>query len=295
MDYFFIVNPVAGLGKGLKVWQKIENYLNSEKVKFDYKITEYPKHATEIAKDVVKRGYKVLISVGGDGTTREVADGIEDKDVSLGIIPAGRGRDLPRTLKLPKNPLDALKLILKNSKTIEVDHPKVNDERFVNFCGVGLDAEVAKVANTKYKGFGVLSYLFAFLEVLIKWKVPEFVVEVEGKIRNIKAYLITIANGKFAGGGMQISPYSNMEDGLLDIIIFHNMTKLKLFFNFPRVYFGGTHLKLKDVVEHIRTKDIKINFKENITTQADGDLIDGTTKHFKIDGKKIKVFVGDNY
>ena len=55
-------------------------------------------------------------------------------------------------------------------------------------------------------------------------------IEVEGKIRNIKAYLITIANGKFAGGGMQISPYSNMEDGLLDVIIFHNMTKLKLFF-----------------------------------------------------------------
>jgi len=294
MDYFFIINPVAGMGKGLKVWEKIKDYLNNEKVKFEYKITEYPKHATEIAKDVIKKGYKILISVGGDGTIREVASGIEERDVILGIIPAGRGRDLPRTLKLPKNPLDALKLILNRKKLIEIDHPKINDERFVNFCGVGLDAEVAKVANTKYRGSGVLSYLFAFLEVLIRWRVPEFIIEIEGKIKKVKAYLITVANGKFAGGGMQISPVSNIEDGLLDIIIFHNMPKLKLFFNFPKVYFGGTHIKMKEV-EHIRTKDIKINFDEGIITQADGDLVNGTTKIFKIDGKKLKVIVDENY
>lgn len=294
MDYFFIINPVAGMGKGLKVWEKIKDYLNNEKVKFEYKITEYPRHATEIAKDVIKKGYKILISVGGDGTIREVASGIEDRDVVLGIIPAGRGRDLPRTLKLPKNYLDALKLILNRKKLIEIDHPKINDERFVNFCGVGLDAEVAKVANTKYKGFGVFSYLFAFLEVLITWRVPEFIIEIEGKIKKVKAYLITVANGKFAGGGMQISPVSNIEDGLLDIIIFHNMPKLKLFFNFPRVYFGGTHMKIKEV-EHIKTKDIKINFEEGIITQADGDLVNGTTKVFKIDGKKLKVIVDENY
>ncbi|MGB9843418.1 MAG: diacylglycerol/lipid kinase family protein [Caldisericia bacterium] len=294
MDYFFIVNPVAGMGKGLKVWEKLKDYLSKEKIKFEYKLTEYPKHATEIAKEIIKKGYKTLISVGGDGTIREVAEGIFDKDTLLGIIPAGRGRDLPRTLKLPKDPFEALKLILNNKKIIEIDHPIINEDRFVNFCGVGLDAEVAKVANTKYKIFGVLSYLFAFLEVLFKWKVPEFIIEIEGKIRKVKAYLITVANGKFAGGGMQISPVSNIEDGLLDIIIFHNMPKLKLFFNFPKVYFGGTHMKMKEV-EHIRTKEIKIQFGEGIITQADGDLVNGTTKFFKIDGKKLKVFVSENY
>lgn len=294
MDYFFIINPVAGLGKGLKVWEKLKDYLIKEKIKFDYKITEYPRHATEIAKEVIKRGYRILISVGGDGTIREVAGGIEDKDVLFGIIPAGRGRDLPRTLKLPKNPFDALKIILNNKRYIEIDHPKINDERFVNFCGVGLDAEVTKVANSKYKSLGVLSYLFAFLEVLKRWKVPEFMIEIEGKIRKVKAYLITIANGKFAGGGMQISPVSNVSDGFLNIIIFHNMSKLKLLLNFPKVYFGGTHMKLKEV-EHIRTKELKINLNEGIMTQADGDLVNGTTKIFKIDGKKLKVFVDENY
>lgn len=294
MDYYFIINPVAGLGKGLKTWKRIKSFLEKEKVKFEYALTEFPGHATQIAKDVIKKGYKFLVSVGGDGTIREVANGIEDKDIILGIIPAGRGRDLPRTLKIPKNPLNALKLILNKNRVIEIDHPKLNSERFVNFCGVGLDAEVAKVANTKYKIFGVLSYLFAFLEVLKKWKVPEFVIEIEGKIRKVKAYLITIANGKFAGGGMQISPKSIINDGFLDVIIFHNMHKLKLLFNFPKVYFGGTHMKLKEV-EHIKTKEIKIKIQEGIITQADGDLVDGNTKNFVIDGKKLKVVVDENY
>lgn len=294
MSYFFIINPVAGLGKSLKVWNKIKNYLEKKKIDFDFKFTEYPTHATEIARQIIKKGYKFLVSIGGDGTVREVAAGIDQKDVLFGIIPAGRGIDLSRTLKLPKEPLKALKLILQKKKIIEMDHPLLNEERFVNFCGVGLDAEVAKVANTKYKIFGLFSYLFAFIEVLIKWKVPEFVFEIEGKIRKVKAYLITIANGKFAGGGMQISPVSIIDDGYLDVIVFHDMPKIKLFFNFPKVYFGGTHIHMKEV-EHIKTKDVKINIPDNIISHADGDIVDGRVKHFRIDGKKLKLIVDDNY
>ncbi len=294
MNYFFIINPVAGLGRSLKVWSKIKEYLEKNRIDFDFKFTEYPRHATQIAKEIIKKGYKCLVSIGGDGTVREVASGIEDEDILFGIIPAGRGRDLPRTLKLPKDPLVVLKLILKKKKVVEIDHPLINEERFVNFCGVGLDAQVTKVANTKYRIFGVLSYLFAFIEVLIKWKVPEFVFELEGKIRKVKAYLITVANGKFDGGGMQISPVSVINDGYLDVIVFHDMPKIKLFLNFPKVYFGGTHMVMKEV-EHIKTKDIKINIPDGIISQADGDLIDGNVKHFRIDGKKLKVIVDENF
>jgi len=291
--YYFIINPVAGVGKALKVWKKIKEILERLKIKFEYVLTEYPGHATEIAKEAIKKGFKYIISVGGDGTTREIAEGIENCECVLGIIPAGRGRDLPRSLNIPKNPVKALELILKDGNIVEIDHPKIDDRRFLNFAGIGLDAEVAYVANSKFKGLGLLSYLLGLFYVIYYWKLPEFVLKIDGKIRKVKAYLITIANGKYGGGGMQISPLSDIKDGFLDVIIFHKMLKLRFLYHFPKVYFGGGHIKVSGV-ESLRCKRIEIDGLNTLKTQADGDLFGGLPKTFEIDNKKIKVLTGLN-
>ncbi|MBC7194613.1 MAG: diacylglycerol kinase family lipid kinase [Caldisericia bacterium] len=290
-NYFFIINPVAGVGKGLKVWKKIKPILEKLKIKFEYMLTEYPGHATEIAKNAIKQGFKYIISVGGDGTTREIATGFNNNDVVLGIIPAGRGRDLPRSLSIPKSPFKALELILNNGNIIEIDHPKFDDTRFLNFSGIGLDAEVAYVANKKFRYLGFLSYLIGLFYVLYYWKLPEFKLKIDGEIKKVKAYLITIANGKFGGGGMQISPLSDIKDGFLDIIIFHKMPKLRFLYHFPKVYFGGGHIRVNGV-ESLKGKRVEIDANENIKTQADGDLFGGLPKYYEIDGKKIKVICG---
>lgn len=292
-NYFFIINPVAGVGKAVKVWNKIKEVLENLKIKFDYMMTEYPGHATEIAKEAIKKGFKYIISVGGDGTTREIAQGIENNDSVLGIIPAGRGRDLPRSLNIPKDPIKALQLILEDGNIVEIDHPKLDNTRFLNFSGIGLDAEVTFVANKKFRGLGILSYLLGLFYVLYYWKIPEFVLKIDGKIRKVKAYLITIANGKYGGGGMQISPLSDIKDGFLDVIIFHKMPKLRFLYHFPKVYTGGGHIKISGV-ESLKCKKIEVQGDSFIKTQADGDLFGGLPKTFEIDNKKIKVFTGLN-
>ncbi|MDI6860819.1 MAG: diacylglycerol kinase family lipid kinase [Caldisericia bacterium] len=292
-NYFFIVNPVAGVGKALKVWSKIKKVLENLKVNFEYMITEYPGHATEIAKEAIKKGFKYLISVGGDGTTREIAQGIENNESVLGIIPAGRGRDLPRSLNIPKNPIKALELILNDGNIVEIDHPKLDSTRFLNFSGIGLDAEVAYVANKKFRGLGILSYLLGLFYVIYYWKIPEFILKIDGEIRKVKAYLITIANGKYGGGGMQISPLSDIKDGFLDVIIFHKMPKLRFLYHFPKVYTGGGHIKISGV-ECLKCKKIEVHGESFVKTQADGDLFGGLPKIFEIDNKKIKVLTGLN-
>ena len=291
--YFFIVNPVAGVGKALRVWSKIKKLLEKLKINFEYMLTEYPGHATDIAKEAIKRGFKYIISVGGDGTTREIAQGIENNESILGIIPAGRGRDLPRSLKIPKNPNKALELILNDGNIVEIDHPKLDNTRFLNFSGIGLDAEVTYVANKKFRGLGMFSYLLGLFYVLCYWKIPEFILKIDGKIRKVKAYLITIANGKYGGGGMQISPLSDIKDGFLDVIIFHKMPKLRFLYHFPKVYTGGGHIKISGV-ECIKCKKVEVNGDRFVKIQADGDLFGGLPKTFEIDNKKIKVFSGLN-
>lgn len=290
MKYFFVVNPVAGLGKGFLVWKRIKEVLKRKGVSFDYTLTKYPGHAVKITKEAVSSGYKNIVSVGGDGTTSEVTRGIDRDGLVIGIIPAGRGRDFPRSLKIPKDPFEALDLILKGKKVVEVDHPKIDSGRFINVCGIGFDAEVARNANTTYKKFGVLSYIVSLFTTISSWKIPEIAIKIDDVVRRIPVFFVVIANGPFYGGGMMISPYSKINDGFLDVVIFHKMSKLTLLWNFPGVYRGGKHIE-HEKVETMKAKRVVIESKENLPVQADGDIIGNVPKVFEIDGKKLK-FVG---
>lgn len=101
-----IINPVAGAGKTKKLIPSITEKLKSIGLDFDTSITEAPGHAIELAGLASRKGYKVLVSVGGDGTVNEVVNGIYDcgaiNDVFLGIISTGTGADYVRTLKIPR-------------------------------------------------------------------------------------------------------------------------------------------------------------------------------------------------
>ena len=90
----FIVNPAAGSGYAGKAWSLLEDELQRRGVKYCILHTEYPGHATELARNVAQKGEShTVVAVGGDGTAYEVACGLMDTGVALGIIPVGTGND----------------------------------------------------------------------------------------------------------------------------------------------------------------------------------------------------------
>ena len=101
-----IVNPVASAGKTAKKWPKIMYLLQSIGLRFEHDLTEVPGHARELAKSEAKKGYELVVSVGGDGTINEVVNGLYDAgniaDVMLGIISTGTGSDYIRTIGVPR-------------------------------------------------------------------------------------------------------------------------------------------------------------------------------------------------
>ena len=102
--YFFILNPCAGRGRSVKVMQRVIEILEKKRTDFKVINTEYPGHATLIAKDAIKNGYKSIIAVGGDGTVMEVANGMIGAKATMGIIPAGTGNDFIKTVGIPNDP-----------------------------------------------------------------------------------------------------------------------------------------------------------------------------------------------
>ena len=105
--WFLIVNPSSGNKNFEKSWNKIKYVLELKNIQYSFAFTQYTKHETILVEDVIKIGYKNIISVGGDGTLHHIINGIMSQQylktskIKLGVIPLGTGNDWIRTYNIP--------------------------------------------------------------------------------------------------------------------------------------------------------------------------------------------------
>ena len=287
-----IVNPAAGAGKTVRKWPHIMARLRSIDLRFDYDITEAPGHARKLAKDAVARGYELVVSVGGDGTINEVVNGLYDTgsiaDVMFGIIGTGTGGDYIRTIGIPRAPLEAcqrLKVPRKVTVDVGVIEYLSDDETvrrlFVNFAGMGFDAEIVKTTTQKYKTLNAtVAYLAGLLSSLLFYKNKTVTLNVDGEAIQEKVCTVLVSNGKYGGGGMFAAPEADISDGLLDVLIIGDLSKPDLLWSLPRVY-RGTHLTHPKVTLK-KARDIEIRSDDSVSLQADGELLGGLPARFYV-------------
>jgi diacylglycerol kinase (ATP) len=287
-----IVNPAAGAGKTARKWPQIMSLLKSIGVHFEHDLTEAPRHATELAKSAAKRGYELVVSVGGDGTINEIVNGLYDagsiKDVMLGIISTGTGSDYIRTIGIPRQHKEACQRLL-NPKKLAVDLGVANylsnggmvRRLFVNFAGLGFDAEVVKATTQKFKALGpVPSYLTGLLSTFLSYSNKEVFIKLDGEAEERKVCTVVMSNGKYGGGSMYVAPQADPRDGFLDAMIIGDLSKPDLLWSLPRIY-KGTHLTHPKVIAR-RARTIEIQSKQPMALQADGELLGESPVIFEI-------------
>ena len=194
-DILFIVNPVSGTSGKNFVLKLIEDYL--DKGLYDYEVakTEHVGHATELAKDAAQRGMDMVCAIGGDGTVNEVASGLVHTQTALAIIPSGSGNGLARHLRIPTDPLSAIKIINRGIVQM-MDYGIVNKRPFFCTCGVGFDAFISQRFAESGKR-GPISYLENVLNSSLNYHPETYEIDIinnkEGKEvhEKHKAFLIS--------------------------------------------------------------------------------------------------------
>ena len=203
----FILNPNSGTYSAKKRARILENLLAIP----DSKVwqTERINHASALTKQAVSEGARKIIAIGGDGTINEVAAALLYSSIPLGIIPLGSGNGLARHLNIPLGFAKALHRAI-NGQEITIDAGQWNDRPFFCTAGIGFDAYVAAhFAKRGKRGF--LNYLYSSLVLLFQYK-PIRVKEY-GPL-----FSLTVANANQFGNNAYISPNSNLQDGLLEVI-----------------------------------------------------------------------------
>jgi len=191
---------------------------------------------------------------------------------ALGVVPAGRGNDLARTLEVPLQPVEALRHAL-TAPIRDIDLGRAGKRWYACIGGVGFDGEVAAVARRVGKAMpGPFVYPWAVIRKLPGFAPPHVRVEYDGKVWEGRAMMALFANGSTFGGGMRIAPDALLDDGLLDLVLVREVGKLELLRVFPRVY-KGTHVD-HPAVSMGRAPEARVLADRPLIPWGDGEPLD---------------------
>lgn len=270
-----IINPSSGRGKGAARGQLVLATLDAQGQEFINLSGASMDEANANARHAINDGQiEGLIVVGGDGIAHLGVNISCDTGIPLGIIAAGTGNDLARSIGMPEGDVVAgtHAVLDKLDSPRKVDaikaHSSTGSFWFFGTASAGFDALCNQRANQMSWPKGQRRYDIAMVLELAKFKPIHYEATIDGEHRSFDAMLCAVANGPAFGGGMMIAPDAKVDDGYLDLFIVHAMSRLGLLKVFPKVYTGGhvTH----PAVEFVRAKSVKLS-SGNMPVYSDGE------------------------
>lgn len=274
-----VANPIAGQGRAAEIARISTKEFKRLGYVADLRFTERIGHGAILARQAVETGYGVVVAIGGDGTIYEVANGIANSAVILGIIPGGTTNVLSVELGLPSSPQEAINLILRG-KTRKIDVGLTSTQKhFLLVAGIGFDAAVVRNLDYSLKRrVRNFAFVVSGFKALISYKVPKLSIEIDGK--SYKGSFVVIGNSRHYGLIFSITTKAKIDDGLLDICIFHGLKKLS-YYKYLIGVLTHTHLMFKDVT-YLQTTKVKIKSNRRTYVQADGELAGELPMEFEI-------------
>ena len=283
--------------------------------------TSKPLEATELARHAVNRGAKVVIAAGGDGTINEVANGLVNTDVALGVLPVGTTNAWALQMGIPTlNPIipgiQAVKLIaaleeriarplpasyyrkvlldaarvLVEGHTVAVDMGELSGRYFLMWAGMGFDAAIAQSIPLREKrALGSWAYVFPTIESIHKYSGTDVCLNLDGKVVRVSTPLIVVSNIQLYGGMIAIGSKACVNDAMLDVCIF----KGGGFFTFVQHAVKLlSHRHLQDPkIEYYQCREIVVESARSLPVHIDGEPFTMTPVSIHTVPSSLKVIV----
>jgi len=287
--YILFYNPYAGSGLFASQLDDIISRFQSEKKVLvphrlgDEILTE--KFVKSLNWDNIEK----IIIAGGDGTINQVLNTLLKKEINkpIAIFPVGTANDFSKMLNISDD-LDEMIEIALEDHYMPCDIGKANDRYFVNVASFGNLVEVGQKVNPQTKTtLGVLAYYIKGIEELPKLKPVRVKFITESRNYEDDVFFALIMNGKSAGGFRKLSPKSDVQDGLFDIVIFKKCPLIEIMPLLLQVW-NGEHPK-SIYIEYFKAKAIEIYAEQTLSSDLDGES--GPMLPLKIENISQKLLV----
>ncbi len=291
--WVFIVNPEAGGGFAKTLVPALKEMIGKHGIDAEVVFTERSGHATELSETYLKNGFGYIIGIGGDGTLNEISRPlINNKNVTIGIIPAGTGNDFIQILGFPNRFEVADWETFFRAETISMDAGTVNGMVFLNGMGLGFDAQVAAenyTAPGKVKKGGKYKYIWHIVKTLLFFREKKMKVVNTGGSHETDCFINTISIGRRFAGGFYLTPKAIANDGLLDVCMIKRLSlpeRFSILLKVPK----GKHIDDKRV-NYYQTKGLRLEFQEEVPFHVDGELNFASKFDVSIIPGALKVFI----
>jgi YegS/Rv2252/BmrU family lipid kinase len=232
----------------------------------------------------------------------------------IAILPSGTGDDFARGLSglretrthwvdrfvaylIKKD--SALRTLHSALKTVDLLHGVVDDgaKRFIsiNMASIGFSAEVVRRVNEdtrlKQKLSGEARFVLSAVTSLAMWKERRVRVRVDDEgPKEFSSNLLGVANNRFAGGGMMFAPDAKVDDGMFDVLLTHDVTRLAIVRELRRIR-SGRHLENPNIEIRKAKKFVveTVDAGDSLLIEADGNLRGRTPAEFRVMPKALKV------
>lgn len=285
-----IINPKSGKRAYRRQRLYLYRLLLKRHQSFAYRVTKYAGHATELARELVEKGYDELLVLGGDGTLSETIDGIMHADipdeqrrkVTFGLMPRGTGNDWGRFWNLDRDYKRSLDIFFNRGHREAIDvgclrlWRNAQEERhyFINSIGLGIDAKtcVNALKMKSYVGSHGLNYFFGLLIALFTHKsVPMNITTDEGLYIGDPMFTMNIGNGPFSGGGIRQNPKADPRDGIFHAMFVSKITWSGVMEALPKLFNG--RLSEVSFVRNFTAKRLELKTTRYTVFEKDGILV----------------------
>ena len=292
-DVVFVVNPASANGSTRRRWPEIAHLAAEAGLVGPALLSEGPGQIADLARRACEDGAQLVVAVGGDGTVNEAVNGLmrvePERRAELATVPRGTGKDFARSFGIPTAVEKALAVARDGAvRTVDVGRASFvewdgtpGEAYFANFAGAGISGAVAARANTSSKALGgKVAFLRATTSVFMRWKNSDYEVQIDGERRSGRMLEVIAAIGDQLAGGMRLAPDADPADGLFDVVLIGDATKVDFVRTLPGIY-RGTYLP-HPRAEVVRGRRLEIETATPLPIALDGEQPGTTPAVFEI-------------
>jgi YegS/Rv2252/BmrU family lipid kinase len=290
----YIINPISGK----KNKQTLEELIYAETRKAGLSFEIFPSVSSGdysfLDELIETKKIDLIVIAGGDGTVNQAINSLKKHGLPFAIIPCGSGNGLAFSAGIPKNAKLALNIAFKG-KSEWTDAFTINSQFACMLCGLGFDAQVAHDFALDKKR-GLITYVKKVFENFFTARPYSFVLKLNGETIKLEAFFISIANSNQYGNNFTIAPKASLTDGLLDIVIVTQQTKLNLILQTLMQVSGFNQLQKTENVNkdtsviYFQTNAIEISNPSLAPLHIDGEPVESVKKiEIKIQPKSFQL------
>jgi YegS/Rv2252/BmrU family lipid kinase len=289
-----IFNPVAGRPNESPLQlSTLLNQLQAWRIRPEVVMVEPALHLDEVARDAVRRGLRLIIVSGGDGTVSAAAKGLIRTSATLGIIPTGTRNNIARSLNIPTNELAGAVAMLRQGRHLRIDVGQIQcgqvTTSFLEVSTVGLAAALYAAAEEIRDGR--LTRIGDFLSTLVAHPPSQIHLKLDHGRQNFAtaAHVVVVVNMPYTSLGLQLAPDISYDDDYLDLLVYSHLSKLDLIGHMVQLTTGPA---MDPRVAHFRVRNVTIETDPPMQVVADGEPLGESPVTIKTLRRALSVMVG---